>query len=1417
LPPATRATMPTAKSVSPASFKPPPMASTRFPAALMNVRGPQSAIAPLGWTQLPGGAVYAAASPDGSLWALSNQGSGPDRSIWHYVNGTWINIPGAATRLAVAPDNTLWAVNSAGGIYFWNGSAWSMIAGGAIDITVGSDGSPYAVSNVPGGPYGNGIWHLVNGTWIQLPGAGLQIAASWDAGTNPGGIGPGGFYVANAQQSIWYYDPALGYHQLPGSASQLAPTRNGGLFALGLPAIQNGYPIYYNDLSVGSWSQQPGAAVAIATDGVQVYAVGASGGIYAAAVSTNADVPTIEEAFPDSNELVPQRLTFRRDFGTFASTSQVLNVPWMSQATGGCNVWQQPPAGQPRIPDSQITASCGPASASMAWAYIKGRAPTEIFETFVRRASGNWPCGLATTLGKLESVLNDLGVKARKHPFDAASLLSAMQLGHPVIAYVIPQSTKTNDLNFSATTGHYMLVIGVIAADSGTVAKVVVNDPGRGGSKYADHRAFPLDEFVKAWTSKSSTLEGVEVGADPVASQTGSGDFFLVASPASLTITRGAKATFPISVQSIAGFNSQVYLSVTGLPQDQRLLGTGFAPKNIAPAADAAGNATLQIVTDSSTPTGSYSITIQGASGSLMHQASVSLTVTASDNVAPNTVTGAANNFGPTSVRLTGAANPNGAATWVQFEWGTSSSYGNSTSAQTIGSGSTSTVFSQDLFGLTPNTTYHYRAVATNSIGTTVGTDIPFTTSTAGASATPPTASTSLASSIGQTSSMLNGTATPNGSATNVFFQWGATTAYGSVTPSQPVGNGTSAVNASAVLDGLSPNTTYHYRLVAVNNVATTSGNDVSFATSAGGAAPPPSIGSVSPNPVTGSNSQKTITINGANFMNKPSVTLTWSGQPGYTVPASQLSFISSTQVLMTITTTTAPDNWTARVTNPDGQSSSAAGFAVISPNVSPSIGSVGPNPVTGSNSQQTITINGTNFANKPTLTLTWSGQPGYTVPSAQVTFVSSTQVQMAITTTTAPDNWTVTVTNPDGQSSSAAAFSVVAPSAAAAPTISSVTPNPVTGSNSQQTITINGANFVNKPALTLTWSGQSGYTVPTGQVTYISSTQLQMAITTTTAPDNWSVRVTNPNGQYSNAAGFTVAAPSAAAPSISSVSPNPVTGSNSQQTITVNGANFVNKPALTLTWTGQAGYTVPTGQVTYVSSTQVQMAINTTTSSDNWTVKVTNPDGQSSSAAGFTVVAPTAAAPSISSVSPNPVTGSNSQQTITVNGANFVNKPALTLTWTGQAGYTVPTGQVTYVSSTQVQMAINTTTSPDNWTVKVTNPDGQSSSASGFTVVAPSAPAPTITSVSPNPVTGSNSQQTITINGANYVNKPTLTLTWTGQAGYTVPTGQVTYVSTTQVKMAINTTTSPDNWTVKVTNPDGKSSSAAAFTVKAP
>lgn len=103
-------------------------------------------------------------------------------------------------------------------------------------------------------------------------------------------------------------------------------------------------------------------------------------------------------------------------------------------------------------------------------------------------------------------------------------------------------------------------------------------------------------------------------------------------------------------------------------------------------------------------------------------------------------------------------------------------------------------------------------------------------------------------------------------------------------------------------------------------------------------------------------------------------------------------------------------------------------GDAVPAPSTQapPVITSINPSPVTGSDAPQTILVNGSGFVDKPSVALSWSGVATYAVPGSQVAFVNGSQLQVSLTTTTVPDSWTVTVTNPDGQASSALAFTVV-------------------------------------------------------------------------------------------------------------------------------------------------------------------------------------------------------------------------------------------------------------------------------------------------------------------------------------------------------------------------------------------------------
>lgn len=188
-----------------------------------------------------------------------------------------------------------------------------------------------------------------------------------------------------------------------------------------------------------------------------------------------------------------------------------------------------------------------------------------------------------------------------------------------------------------------------------------------------------------------------------------------------------------------------------------------------------------------------------------------------------------------TSTTLNATVNPNGAATTYHFEYGTTTAYGSATPNATTGSGNANQQVTADVTGLSPNTTYHYRIVATNSSGTTTGSDA--TCTTASSSPGTPVATTGGASAITNTTATVNGTVNPNGQSTTYYFQYGTTTAYGAKTTTAGPISGSTSQSVSANLSGLVPGATYHYRLVAVNASGTANGADATFKTT--GSAPP--------------------------------------------------------------------------------------------------------------------------------------------------------------------------------------------------------------------------------------------------------------------------------------------------------------------------------------------------------------------------------------------------------------------------------------------------------------------------------------------------------------------------------------------------------------------------------------------------
>jgi hypothetical protein len=85
-------------------------------------------------------------------------------------------------------------------------------------------------------------------------------------------------------------------------------------------------------------------------------------------------------------------------------------------------------------------------------------------------------------------------------------------------------------------------------------------------------------------------------------------------------------------------------------------------------------------------------------------------------------------------------------------------------------------------------------------------------------------------------SALLKGTLNPQGLSTTAYFEYGTASnlSGASKTPSRPVGQGSTEEEARAAISGLSPDTTWYFRLVASNSSGTTTGTTQSFKTTQG-------------------------------------------------------------------------------------------------------------------------------------------------------------------------------------------------------------------------------------------------------------------------------------------------------------------------------------------------------------------------------------------------------------------------------------------------------------------------------------------------------------------------------------------------------------------------------------------------------
>ncbi len=192
------------------------------------------------------------------------------------------------------------------------------------------------------------------------------------------------------------------------------------------------------------------------------------------------------------------------------------------------------------------------------------------------------------------------------------------------------------------------------------------------------------------------------------------------------------------------------------------------------------------------------------------------------DVVIPDVTATAASEVAQFTAKLNGTVGPAGGGNVesCEFEYGTSTSYGQTAPCSPATPYAGVTSVSASLSALSPETTYHFRVAASNSNGIV-------SYSSDETLATPAVAVTGQASNVAGKSAMLNGTVDPDGATiTECHFEYGTTAGYGESQPCASTPSGSSPVAVSADVTGLAENTTYHFRLVAAYSDGSTSGSD---------------------------------------------------------------------------------------------------------------------------------------------------------------------------------------------------------------------------------------------------------------------------------------------------------------------------------------------------------------------------------------------------------------------------------------------------------------------------------------------------------------------------------------------------------------------------------------------------------------
>jgi hypothetical protein len=129
---------------------------------------------------------------------------------------------------------------------------------------------------------------------------------------------------------------------------------------------------------------------------------------------------------------------------------------------------------------------------------------------------------------------------------------------------------------------------------------------------------------VAAGSTTIKAASGSIYGTTTLTVTGAAGNFTISASPSSVSVAQGHQGTSTITTTGVNGFNSPITLSASGAPSGASV---AFNPTTIP--APGSGTSAMTVTVGSSTPVGTYPITIIGTGGGIQQPTTVTLTVTA--------------------------------------------------------------------------------------------------------------------------------------------------------------------------------------------------------------------------------------------------------------------------------------------------------------------------------------------------------------------------------------------------------------------------------------------------------------------------------------------------------------------------------------------------------------------------------------------------------------------------------------------------------------------------------------------------------------------------------------------------------------------------------------------------------------------